>query len=250
VLKQFDLSKLTVLELLEHLKSSNRWWREEARRALLQHKDRKNALPTLEKWINDEKGQLALEGLWCWSLIDDLAIQVFRKAMRSANPHVRRWAIRLAVDNGDLTPAHLTEVSEVLVAEEDLEVLAQAASSAARLPMQEALVILRPILGNKIIRNNAQLSLLTWWAIEPHCDKFPREFVRLVLRKEVMAPKVFIRLNRWLATSGNLNNLKLSGEMLSSIGEFTKDEQRELCFQGALICDNSGRDDFSFSWKG
>ena len=230
VLKQFDLSKLTVLELLEHLKSSNRWWREEARRALWQHKDRKNALPTLEKWINDEKGQLALEGLWCRSLIDDLAIQVFRKAMRSANPHVRRWAIRLAVDNGDLTPAHLTEVSEVLVAEEDLEVLAQAASSAARLPMQEALAILRPILGNKIIRNNAQLSLLTWWAIEPHCDKFPRECVALVLRKEVMAPKVFVRLNRWLATSGNLNNLKLSGEMLSSIGEFTKDEQRELWF--------------------
>jgi len=38
----------------------------------------------------------------------------------------------------NLTPAHLAELSEVLVAEEDLEVLAQAASSAARLPMQEA----------------------------------------------------------------------------------------------------------------
>jgi hypothetical protein len=202
VLKQFDLSKLTVLELLEHLKSSNRWWREEARRALWQHKDRKNALPTIEKWIDDEKGQLALEGLWCWSLIDDLAIPVFRKAMRSDNPHVRRWAIRLAVDNDELTPAHLAELSEVLVAEEDLEVLAQAASSAARLPMQEALAILHPILGNKSIRNNTQLSLLTWWAIEPHCEKFPGECAALLLRKEVMAPKVFVRLNRWLAASG------------------------------------------------
>lgn len=230
VLKQFDLLKLTVLELLEHLKSSNRWWREEARRALWQHKDRENALPTLEKWITREKGQLALEGLWCWSLIDDLEIPVFRKAIRSANPHVRRWVIRLAVDNGDLTPAHIAELSEVLVAEEDLEVLAQAASSAARLPMQEAFAILRPLLGKASIRNNTQLSLLTWWAIEPYCEKFPRESVALLLRKEVMAPKVFVRLNRWLAASGNLKNLKLSAEMVSAIGEFTKDEQRELWF--------------------
>ena len=229
-LKKFDLSKLTVSELLEHLKSSNRWWREEARRALRQHKDRENALPTLQKWISHEKGQLALEGLWCWSLIDNLSIQVFRKALGSANPHVRRWVIRLAVDNGDLTPAHLAEVSKVLVAEEDLEVLAQTASSAARLPIQEAFSFLRPLLGNKSIRNNMQLSLLTWWAIEPHCENFSRECVALLLRKEVMAPKVFVRLNRWLAASGDLTNLKLSAEMLSTIGEFTKDEQRELWF--------------------
>lgn len=230
VLKQFDLSKLTVLELLEHLKSSNRWWREEARRALWHHKNREIALPTIEKWITHEKGQLALEGLWCWSLIDDLAIPVFRKAIRSANPHVRRWAIRLAVDNGDLTPAHLAEVSMVLETEENLEVLAQAASSAARLPIQEAFAFLRPLLGKTSIRNNTQLSLLTWWAIEPHCDKFPKECVALLLRKEVMAPKVFVRLNRWLAASGNLKNLKLSAEMLSVIGGFTNNEGRDLWF--------------------
>jgi len=230
VLNKFDLSKLTLFELLEHLKGSNRWWREEARHALWRHKDREDALPTIEKWIAHEEGQLALEGLWCWSLIDGLAIPIFRKAMRSANPHVRRWAIRLAVDNGDLTPAHLAEVSKVLVAEEDLEVLAQTASSAARLPIQEAFSFLRPLLGNKSIRNNTQLSLLTWWAIEPHCENFSRECVALLLRKEVMAPKVFVRLNRWLAASGDLTNLKLSAEMLSAIGEFTKDEQRELWF--------------------
>jgi len=45
-----------------------------------------------------------------------------------------------------------------------------------------------------------------------------------------MAPKVFVRLNRWLAASGNLTDLKLSAEMLSAIGEFTKNEQRELWF--------------------
>ena len=230
VLNKFDLSKLTLFELLEHLKGSNRWWREEARHALWRHKDREDALPTIEKWIAHEEGQLALEGLWCWSLIDGLAIPIFRKAMRSANPHVRRWAIRLAVDNGDLTPAHLAEVSKVLVAEEDLEVLAQTASSAARLPIQEAFSFLRPLLGNKSIRNNTQLSLLTWWAIEPHCEIFSRECVALLLRTEVMAPKVFVRLNRWLAASGDLTNLKLSAEMLSAIGEFTKDEQRELWF--------------------
>lgn len=229
-LKIFDLSKLTVLGLLEHLKSPNRWWREEARRALWHHKNRENALPTIEKWITHEKGQLALEGLWCWSLIDEVSIQIFRKAMRSVNPHVRRWAIRLTVDHGDVTPAHLAEVSKVLETEQNLEVLAQAASSAARLPMKEAFVVLRSLLGKKSIRDNRQLSLLTWWAIEPHCDKFPVECVALVLRKEVMAPKVFVRLNRWLAASGNLENLKLSAKMLSAIGKFTQDERRELWF--------------------
>ena len=43
-------------------------------------------------------------------------------------------------------------------------------------------------------------------------------------------PQGFVRLNRWLAASGNLTDLKLSAEMLSAIGEFTKNEQRELWF--------------------
>jgi putative membrane-bound dehydrogenase-like protein len=59
----FDLRKKSSAELVELLKHSNVWWRREARQLLAERQDR-SVHETLRKWVNEEKGQLALEALW------------------------------------------------------------------------------------------------------------------------------------------------------------------------------------------
>lgn len=200
--KPFDLSKASVFELLEHLKSDKRWWREQAREMLRNHPDRELARQTYERWISHEKGQLALEGLWGWNLMDDLSLPVFRMAMGSENPHVRRWAIRLAADEKTLSQGHLKILLDLLMTETDLEVLAQVASSAARLPHAAAHLLIASLVKNDALSKSPDLQLLTWWALERHCLTDPFETVKIVNGGKVAAPFLLSRvLRRWAQES-------------------------------------------------
>ena len=56
----FDLRKKTSAELAELLKHPNKWWRNEARRLIVERGDAR-VHPKLRKWLFTENGQLALE---------------------------------------------------------------------------------------------------------------------------------------------------------------------------------------------
>lgn len=233
-LKPFDLSKASINELLEHLKSPNRWWREEARRILKSHRHLKHAIPTLQRWLSQETGQLALEALWCWAFLDDFSLPAFQVALQSPNPHVRLWAIRLATDNGQLTPSHLEAVQKLVVSEGNEEVLAQVASSAGRLEVDEACQLLNPLMRKKQVRENRSLSLMVWWAIEPHCQDHPEACAGLVQYGEfdsaagLNPPLVLCRLIRRLIVTGKVENFDRCARLFRLSPKFSDDEKAEL----------------------
>ena len=224
-LKPFNLSRASVPELLEQLKSKNRWWRESARQVLRHHKHRKQALPTIQDWISHEKDQLALEGLWVWNLIDELSLPVFREALASENPHLRRWAIRLAADEEKLSPAHLEEIQVLLKTESDLEVLAQVASSAGRLPQDQAFPLLATLLKSGRLANDPSFTLLTWWAIERHFQDFPSECLALLDDEEVKAPRLLSFLARRFLVDGSHNNLLFCSRLILRADKFNPLDQ-------------------------
>jgi putative membrane-bound dehydrogenase-like protein len=227
-LKSFDLSRASVPELLEHLKSPNRWWREEARRILKNHRHREHAIPTLQKWLSQEDGHLALEALWCWGFIDDLSLPVFRMMLENENPHVRRWAIRLVTDRDDLTVSHVKAIEELVVREDDEEVLAQIASSAARMNVDDAFAILDPLMRKDSLGTNRSLSLLVWWAIEVHCDKDADRCVSLFKFDQVNPPLVVCWLIRRLASTGDEKNFNHCAWLFRLTGGFSDGEKKEL----------------------
>ncbi len=212
--KSFDLSKASVVELLDHLKSGNRWWREQARGMLSNHPDRELALKTYQRWVSEEKGQLALEGLWGWNLIGDLSLPVFKIALENENPHVRRWAIRLASDERSLSQGHLKVLLKLLRTEMDLEVLAQVASSATRLPHAEAYLLIASLVKNDAMSKSPDLQLLTWWALEPHCVKDPLETVKNFSGGKVDAPYLRSRVLRRLAQESTRITLNACASIL------------------------------------
>src|SRR5262249_135680 len=170
----FDLSKKTNMELVELLKSPNRWYRDTARRLLgdrrrtLDDKDDKDGrvVETLMKYLSEDKGQLALEALWTLSVIDQCFAPAALAGFSHPNPVVRAWTIRLYADRGGL-PEY---VRNRITNDPSAEVRSQIASSAKRIPAELGLPLVFTLLRRGTAANDVHIPLLLWWAIEAKAE--------------------------------------------------------------------------------
>lgn len=185
-LKPFDLEKESIGNLLAYLEVPNRWWRETARLVLGHRDDRKEAIPRLTTWLQERHDQLALEALWALHLCEGFNDETFTLALSNRNPHVRRWAIRLAGDQNQFSPTKWQKLQDRLVVEDDLEVLGQIASTAARLPSTQAAPLLQLLLSNNQHYGDRHLTLLTWWAIERHLLEIPDTLVAMMGSRQLI----------------------------------------------------------------
>src|SRR5262249_37072944 len=101
-LEPFDLAKKTGPELVELLRSKNKWMRETALRLLYDRKD-DSLVPTLLDMLNHSRGQDALEAFWGLNACGGLNENRITDALRHENPDIRRWAVRLAADQNDVS---------------------------------------------------------------------------------------------------------------------------------------------------
>jgi putative membrane-bound dehydrogenase-like protein len=159
----FDLRKKTSAELVELLKHPNKWWRNEAKRLLMERQD-KSVVPQLKKQALDEKGLLALESLsalWTCGWMDyDLALQLFNHP----NEHVRAWAVRWM---GDEYPRVDPRVLEAMAESEDSPIVrSQLACTAKRVSDLAAILTARQLVVRKDALKDPHLPHLIWWAIE------------------------------------------------------------------------------------
>ncbi len=99
-----QLHKATTPELVEHLASSNQWWRLTAQRLLLQRQDR-SALPALREMAGDrENPQARLHALYALEGLSALEESIVGAALGDEHPGVREQAVLLAEDFPGLLP--------------------------------------------------------------------------------------------------------------------------------------------------
>ena len=165
----FDLSKKSSAELVDLLKSPNRWFRDSARRLLGDRKDR-SVIPQLLTNIESSNGQLAIESLWALNLCGGLTDEVATHTLKHANPMARSWTVRLLGDRNEVSPQIATCLIEQAQAEPDVQVRSQFASTAKRLPPHEGLAIVAAILRRGTDAADVHIPLLLWWAIEAKAE--------------------------------------------------------------------------------
>lgn len=162
-----DLSKKSTADLLPLLDDENIWVRQTVLRLLGDRRDAAVIEP-LKKKLASAQGQSALESLRALhqsGVFDTAAAKV---ALHHADPFVRLWAVRLLADDKQIDSSLAAELIELAKKETNIEVRAQLACSARRLPVVHALGIVRE-LTNHEDTDDPQLPLLIWWAIEAHC---------------------------------------------------------------------------------
>jgi putative membrane-bound dehydrogenase-like protein len=150
----FDLRRETTDELVSLLTHKNRWWRETARRLLMDRSDRGTAIPRLRGMLAGSDGPLALEALWALNLCGGYEQG---DGLSHSDPTVRQWAIRLMSDKG-------LPVS-VGAGDPSLAVRGQLAS-AAKVGDSVSMDTLAQLMKQEADCADAHQPLLVWWAFE------------------------------------------------------------------------------------
>jgi len=168
--------------LADRLKHPYRWQRWKARELMAQHPLRAEYRKEIETGLEAGE-QNALESLWtahaCGWIADTILTASedsipLSKLLTNGNPAVRSWAIRLVCDDRELSKSTAAAIARLAQSERDVKVLCQIASSAKRLPAEDALTVVSALMSRDLPENDLSLPLMIWWAVEPHSGDIDR----------------------------------------------------------------------------
>ena len=204
--------------LLARLKEGNRWERRTALR-LLGGQLPPNRVRALTEEAMASQGQWALELLWLIHLNGGLDEALTRRALGHADPHVRLWSARLAIDQGGLSTSLAQTLAEVALEEPNAEARAQLAASARRLPSAQGGAIVRSLIQRDEDVADRYIPLLLWWAVETHLRQDLEATLALfeepaIRRAPLFRAHVLSRLMRRFAQAGTQADLRVCARLL------------------------------------
>jgi putative heme-binding domain-containing protein len=211
-----DLSKKSTGDLIALLSDENIWVRQTVLRLLGDRRDAAAIMP-LRTIIDKQRGQTALEALWAIYQSGGFDTTAAQAALRHPDPFVRLWAVRLLGDKRQVESAIATELAEIAKKEPHIEVRAQLACTAKRLPTVAALNIVRE-LAKHPDADDPQLPLLIWWAIEAHCAASPEAVLALFAEPEFSSQRLarthlLARVMQRYASTGKRADLLLCAKL-------------------------------------
>jgi len=164
--RPFDLSKSSSAELVDLLAHSDKWVRQAVLRLLADRRDA-SVIPALQKRVAQIDNPRALDALWALHAVGGFTRQAALDAMKHPRPSIRMWAVRLS---GDAKQPVGSEIATKLAAlarnEPNVQVRSQLASTAKRLPGDEALPVIFELAKRSEDAQDPQMPLLVWWALE------------------------------------------------------------------------------------
>src|SRR5262249_33757799 len=121
-----------------------------------------SVVPKLIQLVCDSQGQLALEALWALHLVGGFTGDIVQKTLAHSEPQVRLWAVRFLGEEappalGTASMSGFRELARLARREPDVEVRAQLACTARRLPGEQALPIVVNLLSHDEDANDPRL---------------------------------------------------------------------------------------------
>jgi putative membrane-bound dehydrogenase-like protein len=204
-LGKFDLASLSSSQLMELLAANSGWHRATARRLLIERHDASLAEVLRERAVNGRDDR-ALEYLWTLHGLGGLDESTAGALLNNPNEYVRAWVIRLAGDRRRLSDALAEPISALAASDPSPVVRAQLASTAARLPAEQARPIINGLVRHDEDADDRQIPMLVWWAIERQLAD-PGPIVDLLAspdswRRRLLREHLIGRIARRLMASG------------------------------------------------
>ncbi|MFP6648957.1 MAG: PVC-type heme-binding CxxCH protein, partial [Pirellulaceae bacterium] len=203
-----NLFDLTADQLVDLLGSSNQWFADRARVQLASRQERRVAPRLRTMATQADNIDLALEGLWGLEAVGALDRQTTLSLLGHPSEQLRRWAIRLACDDGRLPTGVLRELVRLASDDASLLVRRQLAISARRLPAASARQFLLPMLSRDLDYDDPRMPLLLWWAIEEGAEEDPDKLATFLSSRESWNSQLLsslrIKLLRRCAAGGTL----------------------------------------------
>lgn len=205
------MGALSTRQLIGQLEAPNRWVRQTALRLLADRLDG-TGVAALRDGLKDQRGQLALEWLWAIRACGGWNESLGMEALGHEDPFVRAWAVRFLGDGRNVSTQVASRLSELAASDPDLGVRGQLAATAQRLPVLEALAILRGLASRSEDVDDNRMPLLIWWALESKCESSSVEVLGWLKDAElwkqpVVRRHLLERLARRFAQTGTQRDL-------------------------------------------
>jgi putative membrane-bound dehydrogenase-like protein len=160
---QVDLRKLPEAALVDAAVSADQWSRTQARRVL---QERKANASIVKNRSGAANGNTGLYALWAEHVLGGTTDQRLLTALKSAAEYERAWAIQFAVEDHEASTALRGEFARLAKDDPSSVVQLYLASAAQRLPIDQRLPILEPLLARADSKDH-NLPLMLWYALEP-----------------------------------------------------------------------------------
>ncbi|QVL32033.1 DUF1080 domain-containing protein [Telmatocola sphagniphila] len=184
-----DLQRLSDEELVRLLASPNVWYTRHASRILQERSLTQplstTALEALKNNATTAKDEvLRLHSIWALDRIGhhlDTA-----QLLKDPSPHVRAWAVRLAVENKQVLPPVLSALESYATTASTSPVERLALASALqRIALKDRWPLAKTLLSAPENAVDANLPLLIWYGIEPLADLGPANALELVMAGKI-----------------------------------------------------------------
>ena len=218
-LKPFDLSRESSFELVEIMTTHpNKWFRQTALRVLADRND-PSVITQLRVQLEEDASARDVEALWALNRLGAFNDDAKMTALRSKNPNVRRWAVRLIGDEKTTSPNIAKRLWQLAEAENDPEVRSQLASSAKRLPASAALPVVRAMVNRTPDAQDLHIPKMLWWAMESKCASDPEAVLALFEDQElwtlpIAKAELIDRVMRRFAMAGTEADLQYCARLI------------------------------------
>ncbi|MFO1019086.1 MAG: PVC-type heme-binding CxxCH protein [Planctomycetales bacterium] len=160
------LLQASTSELVELLKQPNGWLRDRVRRQLAERRD-PQAIPLLKTLVAQTQDEnLALQGLWALHVSGQLNAAYAREVLQHPAEHLRAWTVRLIGDEGTVEHSLAEPLLELGRSDPSVQVRAQLAASAKRIPGVVAVPLLQALMQRDLDRGDLYVPLMLWWGLE------------------------------------------------------------------------------------
>ncbi len=206
-------------DLVKALQHPAKWHRQTALRLIGDRKDA-SLIPPLLSQISEAAGQTAVESLWAVHLSGGLTTDVAREMLAHEDQFVRAWTVRLLCDHYQVAPLIAQALADLAANEPYIEVRKQLASSAKRLPAEDALPIIRNLLKYDEDAADIHQPLLLWWALEAKSVGTGRDLILDIIlsdddvwHRPLMTQHLTERLMKRYALAGTREELLAAAEL-------------------------------------
>jgi putative heme-binding domain-containing protein len=166
-----DLAKLGDAELVNLQSHANDWHVRQARRLLQERFHAGQLQPqthvTLLKMLRDEPTvPRRLRALWALWVTGGLDEPLLNELLADREPYVRAWALRLELEDREISPRSLQKLNELAQSDPSPVVRLHLASALQRMPAAARLQLASVLLQRLLPMDERNLQLLLWYGVE------------------------------------------------------------------------------------
>jgi len=215
------LSDMSSDQLVDLLGESNNWLVRRARRLLADRRDG-SVRGKLFTMLNNPDDPRALEALWTLQVCGGLTESDLLRLLDHPRDDVRRWTVRLAGDEEQVSPQVAARLAKLAAADPSVLVRSQLASTAKRLPAEQALPIVAALVTHDEDVRDPYVPLLVWWAVEKHSvsarDAVLAIFTRpAIWRRPLVHDVILPRLVRRYAAEGSAEGFAACAALMAAV---------------------------------